>query len=109
MHMVAVVRADPDARDAEGLTPLMRAAWEGRPLVVTRLIRAGAAVDAATPIGETALMKAAFRGHTDVIEASWLPGPMPSSATRMENALLRAAANGQTAVVNCSWRRRPGR
>ncbi len=59
---------DPvDAVDAEGWTPLMRAARSGHTGIVALLLAAGADVKRASPSGRTALMCAQERGHADVI------------------------------------------
>jgi uncharacterized protein len=60
--------ADPNRRDAEGLTPLMIASGYGQPQMVELLLTAGADVLAIDPrAGVTALHKAALSGNPDVI------------------------------------------
>jgi len=55
-------------QDPDGLTPLMRAAARGDAAQVTALLDKGAAPDASTPAQRiTALMCAAYFGHTRVI------------------------------------------
>lgn len=55
-------------QDPDGLTPLMRAAARGDAAQVTGLLDNGAAPDASTPAQRiTALMCAAYFGHTRVI------------------------------------------
>ena len=56
--------------DADGLTPLMRAAARGDLAQVTALLGKGSDPDASTPAQRvTALMCAAYFGHTPVIKA----------------------------------------
>lgn len=50
------------------ITPLMKAAWEGDAAIVEMLLAAGAKIDAtATDTGETALLNAVTRDHSEVI------------------------------------------
>ena len=48
-------------RETSGSTPLIRASENGQLAVVKELVRAGAAVDARTHLGDTALMGAAYQ------------------------------------------------
>ena len=59
--------ADVNAKDADGLTSLMKASDEGHVDVVRLLIERGADVNAANEEGWTALMYASSRGHVDVV------------------------------------------
>ena len=59
---------NPNAKDDEGNTALMKAAFEGRPESVKVLLEAGADVNAKAPDGWTALMKATERGHTEIVK-----------------------------------------
>lgn len=60
-------KVDPDARDEDGLTPLMRAADRGHAHVVRALLRAGSASDARDPDGMTPLHYAALCAHPAVV------------------------------------------
>lgn len=60
-----------NVKDNEGLTPLMYAAWGGRPPafdILTALLKAGAKVNDVSQDGETALMLAARHGTADVLQ-----------------------------------------
>ena len=66
----ALAQPAVDAPDADGLTPLMRAAARGDVTSVGDLIGRGAAVDAqAAGTRVTALMCAAYFGHVEVVKA----------------------------------------
>jgi ankyrin repeat protein len=63
-------RADLEVTDGQGRTPLIRAALYGHALVVSRLAKAGAKLDAVTPDDKhSALHIAANEGHVAVIQA----------------------------------------
>ena len=63
------LRADPQARDKAGWTPLHTAARAGSAHVATVLLASlpTDAVDATGPGGQTPLMRAAFWGHTEIV------------------------------------------
>ena len=63
------LRADPQARDKAGWTPLHTAARAGSAHVATVLLASlpADAVDATGPGGQTPLMRAAFWGHTEIV------------------------------------------
>jgi uncharacterized protein DUF1266/ankyrin repeat protein len=60
--------ANINARDGEGWTPLMHAAWNGKTVIVLNLLVGGADFQAANKTGETALIKAGQRGFTDIVQ-----------------------------------------
>src|SRR5262245_16778580 len=102
--------ADPNQRDARGLTPLMWAAALGRIEVATRLLDRGAALNAETAGGsggpsETALAFAAANGNTAMVDfllsrgavpdrfATWsqLPDPYPEKLRKIGEWVSSAA------------------
>lgn len=56
-----------DAKDNDGWTALMWAAWSGLPKVATELLKNGADQAPADPQGNTAIALAARRGHVEVV------------------------------------------
>lgn len=61
-------KADVNARDARGWTPLMHAVNKGHTLMVPPLLKAGADVNLRAPDGATALFIAALHGHSQIVE-----------------------------------------
>ncbi|MBN2407828.1 MAG: ankyrin repeat domain-containing protein [Elusimicrobia bacterium] len=59
--------ADVNARDSEGRTALMRAAWKNSLDVAAYLIEMGADVNAKSRYGDTALLWARDKGFEDMI------------------------------------------
>ena len=59
---------DPDARDEEGSTPLMKASTNGHADIAELLLEAGAEKDSCDRGGFTALIYAALRGHAQVVQ-----------------------------------------
>jgi ankyrin repeat protein len=55
-------------QDAKGFTPLIIAAYNDQPEIVSLLLKNGAAVDAQDAAGNTALMGASFKGYIKVAE-----------------------------------------
>lgn len=60
--------AEVNAKDDDGQTALIKAAWEGYSDIIQTLLDNGAEVDAKDSDGQTALMWAARGGHTDIVE-----------------------------------------
>ena len=60
-------RADIDAKNVKGYSPLMLAAYHGRAEVVRYLLTRGADANSADNDGSTVLMGAAFKGDIDVV------------------------------------------
>lgn len=97
--------ADVNARDAEGKTPLMIAAYLGNLPMVRLLIENGAAVNDKNEQGWTALMKAVHnaeqdRGFADVVQllidsGADIEAPIGFGV----RPLMMAAGYGETAVV----------
>jgi hypothetical protein len=93
-----------DKADADGLTPLMRAAADGAGVRVLRcLVAAGADVNRRGPEGRTSLFLAALFGHAEVVEAlARLGGDVDavSEPGVMDTTpMWIAAAEGHTAVI----------
>jgi ankyrin repeat protein len=97
--------ADVNARDAEGLSGLMRAANSGELRMVEALLAAGADVNAATEAGWTALSKSVYsmelkRGFADVSAALIAAGAhIEAPIGYGVRPLMLAAGYGETAVV----------
>jgi Raf kinase inhibitor-like YbhB/YbcL family protein len=92
--------ADVNAKDAEGVMPLMRAASAGRGDMVRLLLSSGADPNAKASGAVTALMMASLGGYMDAVA--------PLIAARSEvaakdsqgrTALMAAAASGDAAIV----------
>lgn len=90
--------ADPNAKDDDGTTALMRAAMDGQnELVKMILAQPGVRVDERDPLGQTALMMAAARGRTGAVRLLLEAGADPKAADREgASALMRAALFGYT-------------
>ena len=102
-HLVRVVAAilvsaaTAAAQPADDATALHRAAHEGDATAVSRLLDAGAEVDAATRLGVTPLALAAARGHAPVVDALLRAGADSNRASPHGETPLMAAA--RTGVV----------
>ncbi|SPF39366.1 Ankyrin [Syntrophobacter sp. SbD1] len=92
--------ADVNARDREGMTPLMHAALSGNPDLTQLLLRKGAAVNPYDGFGVTALMQAAWAGHAQVVEILLAQGADPNFQTVLEFPRLKKA--GATALMGAS-------
>jgi Ankyrin repeats (3 copies)/Putative peptidoglycan binding domain/Ankyrin repeats (many copies) len=113
--------ANVNARDEAGWTPLMAAAQEGLPNVVSLLLKSGAEVNAHSMHGDTALMIAAgcfiVRKRGELVSERHLPDAIRveqlAAPAAMVHALLAAGADvdsrrddGRTALMNAammSW------
>ena len=112
--------ADPNARDAQGQTPLTLALrYENAKAAEALLAAPGVQVDAANSVGETPLMLAALRGRLDLMRrliergaavdrAGWTPlhyaasGPEPKAVAMLldRGAKIEAVApNGSTPLM----------
>jgi ankyrin repeat protein len=82
---------------------LLEAAENGRPGEIWVLLLHGADPNAKDQRGETALMKAAARGHIGVIEELFTQNQWPVRVNDKDNAgktaLMKAAENGHLAIV----------
>jgi ankyrin repeat protein len=93
--------ADPNAKDAEGWTGLMSAAWRGNTDALKLLLDAGAAVDAQDAYGWTALMRASEEGHLDAVKLLLARGADPGARNALgQTASTRAKLFHRTDVVS---------
>ena len=101
-HILEHDHKDPGVADEYGYTPLHLAAQAGHLSIVRRLLRAGAAVDAAG-CGATPLHRAAYNGLTDVCAALLSAGAsvtaVDTSADDLRTPLHKAASGGHAATV----------
>ncbi|HEV8717680.1 MAG TPA: ankyrin repeat domain-containing protein [Candidatus Binatia bacterium] len=91
---------DPNDKDANGVTPLMRFVMEGNEDAVQRLLAKGADVNAKDNTGATALMAAAGYGHTTIVQILLDRGTkVNASGNEGDTALMQAALNGHPAIA----------
>ena len=90
--------ADPNARSADGLTPLHEAAGNGQAQAVHVLARHGADIDAVDfeGLGRTALHTAAERGDAAVVRALLAHGADPTPKDESGNTALDLATDKET-------------
>jgi ankyrin repeat protein len=92
--------ADPNLRDEEGLTPLMRAARKSDPVGVAMLLEHGADPNLADGQGLTALMYAAGKANVENIRALLDAGADPAARSHAgETALIVADGARRTKIV----------
>jgi hypothetical protein len=82
-----------DARDAEGLTPLVAAASAGQADAVKSLLARGAGVDATAADGRTALIAAAQSGKIETVQALIAAGANLNRTSRGTGTALNVAEN----------------
>ncbi|MBC6401207.1 MAG: ankyrin repeat domain-containing protein, partial [Ekhidna sp.] len=95
--------ADVNAKDSEGNTALMGAAFKGQKDVVDALLKVeGIEVNAKNSKGKTALINAAFKGQKDVVDALLAADGIDVNIKDSEDntALMLAAFYGNKAMVN---------
>ena len=93
-------RADVNASEPDGTTPLHWAVHSNDPSTVTMIVRAGANVTAANRYGVTPLMLAAAGGSVPIIETLLEGGADPNTASAEgETVLMTAARTGNADVV----------
>ena len=81
-----------NAQDSTGMTPLARAAREGRAEVVRLLLSKGAEVDRPSSVFGPPLIRAAANGHVDVVDQLLRAGASPRSRDRIGGTALWYAA-----------------
>jgi hypothetical protein len=92
---------DVNARDDDGVTPVMRAASAGRADIVAVLLAAGADAAAATSGGVTALMMASLGGYTDAMRPLLERKPeINKQDNQGRTALMAAASSGDTTALD---------
>jgi ankyrin repeat protein len=102
VRLLVAKGADVNATADNNLTPLLYATWYRNDVsLVQTLISQGATVEARDMYGETALMRAANRGYTEVVKALIAGGAdvNAKSAQSGSTALMAPAANGRAAAV----------
>ncbi len=91
--------ANPNAKDSDGMTPLIIAAWGGDRKIVNAMLALGAEIDAQDNHKMTALMLAAQRGHPRTVKALVAKGAdVNMLAECNKTALMLAAERGRTKI-----------
>lgn len=89
-----------DARNAQGLTPLIVAASAGQAETIKSLLAQGAGKDATAADGRTALIAAAQSGRIEAVRALIAAGANLNWAARSTGTALNAAENkGETEIA----------
>ena len=89
-----------DARDAQGLTPLIGAASAGQAETIKSLLARGAGVDATAVDGRTALIAATQSGKIEAVHVLMAAGANLNLAARGTGTALNVAENtGQTQIA----------
>ena len=93
-------RADVNARDERGWSPLIMAAKEGNASLLQLLLAAGAAPSAPDDVSHTALRGAALGGHAECIRLLVEAGAaVNQSSERGKTPLMGAAMNGHAEAL----------
>jgi uncharacterized protein len=93
-------KADVNAVDADGTTPLHWASYRDDLASADLLIRAGARVDAATDLGVTPLWNASLNGSAAMVGRLLQAGANPNAALLLgETPVMAAARSGYPVVV----------
>jgi len=95
--------ADPSYATRKRITPLMQASFVGNALALEILLATGRAgdVNATDADNETALLKAAWKGHAEIIRLLLSKGADPSIATKTKwTPLMFAARDGHRNTVS---------
>jgi hypothetical protein len=89
-----------DARNAQGLTPLIVAASAGQAETIKSLLAQGAGMDATAADGRTALIAAAQSGRIEAVRALIAAGANLNLAARSTGTALNVAENkGETEIA----------
>lgn len=94
-EILAEHRAEVDAVDVQGVSPLIVAAETGHPAMVRFLLSKGALVERRSHDGRTALHHAAENGHEDVVEALLESEASPNQAMNDGRTALQVAVLGE--------------
>ncbi|KAG9204008.1 hypothetical protein G6514_002170 [Epicoccum nigrum] len=95
-------KADPDFKNTEGQTPLLRAAKEGHESIVKILLKTGKVdVNFQDKERQTPLLRAAERGHESIVKLLLNTKKVAPDLKNMEGQtpLLRAAEEGHESIV----------
>jgi ankyrin repeat protein len=100
-RLLVSLKAEVDAKDAEGTTPLFWAARDGRAAMATLLLDSGADAKTTSRYGDTPLHAAADGGHQDLVALLLARGtPVDVKDTKASRTpLMVAARQGRTEVV----------
>lgn len=99
--LLSSARANPNATNHYGVTPLSLACQNGSEAMVAFLLEHGADANTTLRGGETALMTASRTGKTGPVKALLAHGAQVESRERRgQTALMWAAADGYAAVVD---------
>ncbi len=100
LHRMLLSGTDPNTRDTERQPLIVLAARNGLGAGVDLLLSNRARVDELDAFGNTALMWAADRGHTDIVRRLLGAGANPNLQNNQgTTALIRAAKEGQAQAV----------
>ncbi len=88
-------RADVNAADVDGTTPLHTAVWAGEPAIVDALLTAGAKASVANAFGMTAAYIAAEQGNAAILRRLLDAGAEPNTTDGSGDTLLMAAVRAR--------------
>jgi uncharacterized protein len=91
VRQLLAARADVDAPDADGTTPLHWAVWADHAETVEELLRAGASATSSNAFGVTPIYTAAERGNARIIRRLLAGGAKANAADRGGDTVLMAA------------------
>jgi hypothetical protein len=99
-HAGSQQHLNPDARDAQGLTPLLVAVSAGQADTVRALLDQGSGINAVSADGRTALIAAAQNNRKEIVQLLVGAGANLNSATRATGTALEVAErNGETEIA----------